>query len=162
MKKFKIPINLGPIALKNLNKYLTKNMGDSTYGFKNDGDEYYLKKTKLDFKGDDIEVGEKTYAGTPGLWDLFTAKEPDKGLATEEDKKNYVEALVTTDKLLTVDKAGHVTIHSTASKKYIDVIKPIIDKKNNTKSIIRKTKKKDKSKIETKKWNEKVKKNWKK
>jgi len=66
-KKFKIQINLGPIALKNLNKYL-KDEGDSTYGFKNLGDdEYYIKKTKIDFKGDDIEIGGKTYKGTPGL-----------------------------------------------------------------------------------------------
>jgi len=42
-KKLKIPINLGPIALKNINKYL-KDEGYSTYGFKNVGDdEYYLK-----------------------------------------------------------------------------------------------------------------------
>jgi len=58
-KKFKIPINVGPIALKNLKKYLTKDMGDSTYGFKNDGNEYYLGKTKVDFKGDNIKIGEK-------------------------------------------------------------------------------------------------------
>jgi len=42
-KELKIPINLGPIALKNINKYL-KDEGYSTYGFKNVGDdEYYLK-----------------------------------------------------------------------------------------------------------------------
>jgi len=59
-EKFKIPINVGPIALKKLNKYLTKDMGDSTYGLKNDGNEYYLGKTKIDFKGDNIKNGEKT------------------------------------------------------------------------------------------------------
>jgi len=32
-KKFEIPINLGPIALKNLNKYLTEK-GDRTFGIK--------------------------------------------------------------------------------------------------------------------------------
>jgi len=35
-------------------------MGDSTYGLKNDGNEYYLGKTKIDFKGDNIKNGEKT------------------------------------------------------------------------------------------------------
>ena len=55
----------------------------------------------------------------------------------KKTKKNYLEALVTTDKLLTVDKVGRVTIHSTASKKSIDVVKPIIEKKQ-TKRIIRK------------------------
>ena len=59
-KKSNIPINVGPIALKNSNKYFTKDMGDSTYGLKNDGNEYYLGKTKIDFKGDNIKNGEKT------------------------------------------------------------------------------------------------------
>ena len=52
--------------------------------------------------------------------------------------------------MLTVDKVGRVTIHSTASKKSIDVVKPIIEKKQ-TKRIIRKKKKRDKRRIETKK-----------
>ena len=86
---------------------------------------------------------KKTYTGTPGLWNLFTAKEPDKGLATEEDKKNY-EALVATDKLLTVNNAGHVTIYSTASQKYIDEIKPIIDKNSRLKALLEKRKKRKK------------------
>jgi len=72
-------------------------------------------------------------------------------LATEEDKNNYVEALIVTDKLLAIDKTGRVTTYSTASKKYADVIKPIIEKKSQTKSIITNKKKRDKRRIETKK-----------
>jgi len=37
-------------------------------------------------------------------------------LVAEEDKNNYVEALIVTDKLFAVDKTGRVTIYSTASK----------------------------------------------
>jgi len=72
-------------------------------------------------------------------------------LATEEDKNSYVEALIVTDKLLAVDKTGRVTIYSTASKIYTDVIKPIIEKKTQTKSIVRIKKKRDKRRNETKK-----------
>ena len=72
-------------------------------------------------------------------------------MATEEDKNNYVEALIVTDKLLAIDKTGRVTTYSTASKKYTDVNKPIIEKKSQTKSIITNKKKRDKRRIETKK-----------
>jgi len=140
-KEFNIPTNVGPNVLKNLNKYFSKGMGDSTYGFKNDGDEYDLGQTKVEFKGDNIKIGVKTYTGTPGLWNSFTAKEPDKGLVTEEDKYNYVEELVKTDELFTVNKAGHVTIYSTARKKYIIVITPIKDKNPRLKALLEKRKK---------------------
>ena len=159
-KKFNIPINVEPIALKKLNKYFTKDIGDSTYGFKNDRNEYYLGKTKVDFKGDNIKICEKTYTGTPGLCNLFITKEPDKGLATEEDKCNYVEELVKTDKLFTVKKAGHVTIHSTASKKYIDVIKPMTIENPRLKASLEK--KEIKEGLKQKEWNKKAKKNFKK
>ena len=145
------PMNVGPIALNNLNKYLTKDKGDSAFGIKNVGDGYYLGKTKVDLKGDDIEIGGKTYKGTPGLWNLFAAKEPDEGLATEEDKNNYVEALIVTDKLLAVDKTGRVTQHSTASKKCKNVIKPTIDENLRLKALLERRKKNDKRRIETKK-----------
>jgi len=71
-------------------------------------------------------------------------------LATEEDKYNYIEELVKTDKLFTVNKAGHVTIYSTASKKYIDVIKPITDKNPRLKALLEKRKKEIKEELNKK------------
>jgi len=73
-KKIQLPINLGPIGQKNLNKY-SNNEGDTTFGFKYNGkdDEYYLGNTRVDFTGDDLEISGKRYPGTPGLWNLLTA-----------------------------------------------------------------------------------------
>ena len=68
-------------------------------------------------------------------------------MATEEDKKNYVEELVKTDELLTVNNAGHVTIYFTASKKYIDIIKPIIDKNPRLKALLEKREKEIKEEL---------------
>ena len=94
-KKIQLPINIGPIGRKNLNKYLNK--GDTIFGFKynNKDDEYYLGNTRVNFKGDDLEISGKRYPGTPGLWNLLTAKgKPVMGLATEEDMRNYEEIMV--------------------------------------------------------------------
>jgi len=56
-KKIQLPINIGSIGRKNLNKYLNKER-DTTFGFKynNKDGEYYLGNTRVDFKGDDWEV----------------------------------------------------------------------------------------------------------
>jgi len=53
-KKIQLPINIGSIGRKNLNKYLNKER-DTTFGFKynNKDGEYYLGNTRVDFKGDD-------------------------------------------------------------------------------------------------------------
>jgi len=72
-------------------------------------------------------------------------------LATEEDKNSYVEALIVTDKLLAVDKTGRVTIYSTASKIYTDVIKPVIEKKLRLKALLESRKKEIKEEIKQKK-----------
>ena len=72
-------------------------------------------------------------------------------MATEEDKNSYVEALIVTDKLLAVDKTGRVTIYSTASKIYTDVIKPIIEKKLRLKALLESRKKEIKEEMKQKK-----------
>ena len=119
-KKIQLPINIGPIGRKNLNKYLNK--GDTIFGFKynNKDDEYYLGNTRVDFKGDDLEISGKRYPGTPGLWNLLTAKgKPVMGLATEDTALNIARSAG--------QKAGQKAIDF-ASSKLTPKSQPILSK----------------------------------
>ena len=44
---------------------------------------------KVTLSGDDVIIGETTYAGTPGLWELLTSKNPDSNIYTTDDLDNY-------------------------------------------------------------------------
>jgi len=126
-KKIKLPINIGPIGRKNLNKYLNKE-GDTTFGFKyNDkDDEYYVGKTRVDFKGDDLEISGKRYPGTPGPWNLLTAKgKPVLGLATEEDMKKYEEIMVNSGAMRRRNDPEKPAANK--GHKWQNIIKPIWD-----------------------------------
>ena len=72
-------LELGDIATKYLTEYTSnKNKTDKTFGiYSKDGD--FLSETQpIQVEGDDMTVDDKTYKGTPGLWELMTMKKPDK------------------------------------------------------------------------------------
>ena len=50
-------------------------------------------------KEDNIIVGDKEYAGTPGLWKLIVATTPDDKIFTNGDYYNYAEIMHSTNAL---------------------------------------------------------------
>ena len=62
-------IELGLIAAK----YLMLTMGqiDKTFGLHDRNGQFEIGDTKVTLSGDDVIIGETTYVGTPGLWELF-------------------------------------------------------------------------------------------
>src|SRR5688572_14958375 len=91
-------LELGDIAIKYLKEYTTKkNMTDKIFGIRSEDGEFFIGDSPISFDGDDMIVGNKTYNGTPGLWELMTMKEPNKSIYYDKDLDVYAEILHTTN-----------------------------------------------------------------
>ena len=55
------------------------------------------ERSLLPSEGDDITVMDKTYDGTPGLWELITMKEPNESIYDGNDLNDYGEILHATN-----------------------------------------------------------------
>ena len=74
---------------------------------------------------DDIIIGDTTYHGTLGLWELITKNDPDKDIYNEEDHKNYIEILLDTRAIESDSNPNKPK--ASRSTKYKELIKPIWD-----------------------------------
>ena len=72
-------LELGDIATKYLKEYTSnKNKTDKTFGIYSEDGDFFIGNSPIKFDGDDMMVGNKTYKGTPGLWELMTMKKPNE------------------------------------------------------------------------------------
>ena len=66
-------LELGEIAAAYLQQYASnKKLADTTFGIHSKDGVFYVGKEPITIEGDDITVKDKTYDGTPGLWELIT------------------------------------------------------------------------------------------
>ena len=96
---------ISELAAGALGKYLTKNKADRTFGIYDEECKFKIGDRRVKIKGNDIEVldksgvVEKTYKGTPGLWELITAKEPNDEIIMRNDLENYGRLMVKTNSI---------------------------------------------------------------
>ena len=70
-------LELGEIATAYLQQYASKNKStDTTFGIRSKNGVFYIGDTPITIQSDNITVADKTYDGTPGLWELLTMKKP--------------------------------------------------------------------------------------
>lgn len=122
-------IELGDIATKYLKQYTSnKKEVDTTFGIysNKDDSQFYIGMSPITIQGNDITVGTKTYAGTPGLWELLTMANPNKTIYTSSDLENYANILDTTDAIRNPSNPNKP--RSSRSDKYREIIKPIWEK----------------------------------
>ena len=50
---------------------------DKTFGLRDKDNKFYIGNKETKIKENNIIVGDKEYAGTPGLWELIEATTPD-------------------------------------------------------------------------------------
>ena len=63
-------LELGDLATKYLHQYaFNKKSTDTTFGLRSQDGIFYIRDTPITIQGDDITVADKTYDGTPGLWE---------------------------------------------------------------------------------------------
>ena len=121
-------LELGEIATTYLQQYASnKKSTDTTFGIHSRDGIFYMGDTPITIQGDDITVADKTYAGTPGLWELLTMKKPNPTIYEADDMTDYAEILHATNAMRQPNNPSKPK--SSRSDKYKTIIKPIWDAK---------------------------------
>lgn len=117
----------GKLAAEYLSTYLSRNnLSDTTYGIRNDKGKFYIGNKEIEIFNDNITIGDKSFEGTRGLWELLTLKEPKD--YSKNDLKNYKEIL----QITSAHKKGFkddAQISSNKFVKYNKIIKPLFEVK---------------------------------
>src|SRR6218665_1890592 len=72
-------LELGEIATKYLQQYASnKRTVGTTFGIHSKAGVFYIGNSPISIHNNDVTVGDKTYAGTPGLWKLLTMANPNE------------------------------------------------------------------------------------
>ena len=82
-----------------MRKFASKSGTDKTFGLRDKDGKFYIGNKEAKIKENNIIVGEKEYAGTPGLWELIVATTPDDKMFTNGDYDNYAEIMNSTNSL---------------------------------------------------------------
>jgi hypothetical protein len=124
-------LELGDVATKYLKEYAAnKKLTDTTFGIYSKDGRFYIGGSPITIEGDDVTVGNNTYKGTPGLWELMTMKEPNETLYSQNDLDEYREILESSGALYTVKNPNKPK--SSRGKKYNKIIKPMLKGKSST------------------------------
>ena len=90
-------MNVGKIASRYLKMFASsKNQMDKTFGVLLKEGELFVGKDPMTIDDNDIIIGDKSYPGTAGLWELITKNDPDETTYNDEDVKNYREIVLDT------------------------------------------------------------------
>ena len=116
-------LELGPNATNALKRFLTKEGVDKTYGIYDKDGKFYIGTKEVEIKGDNIIIENKSYQGSPGLWELIVAKNPNVGLYTPVDYENYKRILIQTDAMRSEKKMN--SPKSNKGTKWKNVVKLI-------------------------------------
>ena len=86
------------------------------------------KEAKI--KENNIIVGNKEYAGTPGLLELIVARSPDDKIFINGDYDNYAEIMHSTNALRRNNDESETKSKTNKSWKWKHILKPIWDEKD--------------------------------
>ena len=121
---------IGVIAEQYLRKFASKSGTDKTFGLRDKDGKFYVVNKEAKMKENNIIVGLKEYAGTPGLWELIVATTPDDKIFTNGDYDNYAEIMHSTNALRRNNDESETKSKANKSWKWNHILKPIWDEKN--------------------------------
>ena len=90
---------IGDIAEQYLRKFATVSGADKTFGLRDKDGKFYIGNKEANIKENNIIVGNKEYAGAPGLWELIVARSPGDKIVTNGDYDNYAKIMHATNAL---------------------------------------------------------------
>ena len=82
-----------------MRKFATVSGADKTFGLRDKDGKFYIRNKEAKIKKNNIIVGNKEYAGTPGLWEHIVARSPDDKIFRYGDYDNYAEIMHSTNEL---------------------------------------------------------------
>ena len=117
---------IGDIAEQYLRKFATVSGVDKTFGLRDKDGKFYIGNKEAKIKENNIIVGNKEYAGTPGLWELIVARSPDDKIFTNGDYDNYAEIMHSTNALRRNNDESETKPKANKSWKWKNILKPIL------------------------------------
>ena len=81
------------IAEQYLRKFATVSDADKTFGLRDKDGKFYIGHEEAKIKENNIIVGDKEYAGTPGLWELTVARSQDDKICINGDYDNFADII---------------------------------------------------------------------
>ena len=72
-----------------MRKFATVSGADKTFGLRDKDGKFYIGNKEAKIKENNIIVGNKEYAGTPGLWEIIVARSSDDTIFTNGDYDNF-------------------------------------------------------------------------
>jgi len=108
---------------------------DKSYGIRSDGKRWLLGNSPIAVQDDKIIIKEVAYQGSHGLYELLFLKKTNNKIYTKKDLENYKEMLLATNahkQQYSKDKP----INSNRSNKYNDIIKGLLSKRGDRKSVV--------------------------
>ena len=103
---------------------------DNTFGLRDKDGTFYIGKKEAKIKENNIIVGNKEYAGTPGLWELIVARSPDDKMFTNGDYHNYADIMHSTNALRRNNDESETQPKANKSWKWKHKLIPIWDEKD--------------------------------
>ena len=117
-------LQLGELATQYLQQYASnKKSVDTTFGIHSENGTFYIGDKPITIDGDDVTVGNTSYKGTPGLWELLTMAKPDNAIYDSTDLDAYAEILERSNAIAQPGNPNKPK--SSRSEKYNQIIKPL-------------------------------------
>ena len=116
---------IGDIAEQYLRKFASTSGTDKTFGLRDKDGKFSIGSKEAKIKENNIIVGKKEYAGTPGLWELIVSTTPDDKIVTNGDYDNYVEIMHLTNALRRNNDESETKPKD--NKSILNILKPIWD-----------------------------------
>ena len=113
------------IAEQYLQTFASESGADKTFVFLDNNGKFYFGNKETKIKENNIIVGDKEYAGTPGLWELIMATTPDDKICTTGNYYNYAAIMHSTDALRRNNDKGETKSKANKSWKWKHILKPI-------------------------------------
>ena len=113
-----------------MRKFVTVSGADKTFGLRDKDGRFYIENKEAKIKDNNIIVGDKTYTGTPGLWELVVARSPDDKIFTNGNYDNYAEIMHSTNALRRNNDESETKPKANKSWKWRHILKPIWDKRS--------------------------------
>ena len=120
---------IGDIAEQYLRKFATVSGAYKTFGLRDKDGKFYIRNKEAKIKDNNIIFGDKTYAGTPELWELIVARSPDDKIFTNGDYDNYAEIMHSTNALRRNNDESETKPKANKSWKCRHILKPTFDEK---------------------------------
>ena len=113
-----------------MRKFATVSDADKTFGLRDKDGRFYIGNKEAKIKDNNIIVGDQTYTGTPGLWEVIVARSPDDKIFTNGDYDNYAGIMHSTNALRRNNDESETKPKANKSWKWRHILKPIWDEKD--------------------------------